>query len=136
MEAMHHGSDRLASGQGHGQGEGGPEEAHGVTMAMPHHKVPYFLIFFLLVGLTGITVLVAGYRFNREIVNVLLALLIASVKATAVAFYFMHLKFEGKLIYLILIIPLLLCILLVVALIPDIIHGQAFTRMASYPGER
>jgi len=33
----------------------------------------------------------------------------------------MHLKFEGKLIYVITIIPCLLCILVVVALIPDVV---------------
>ena len=120
-----HGANRI--GDGH-------EEPHGRTEPTPHHHVPYFLIFGLLVALTIITVAVAFIDIRSEIVKVLLALAIASVKASAVAFFFMHLKFEGKLIYLILIVPLLLCILLVVALIPDIVYGSPFNRMTPLPG--
>ena len=113
---------------------GEPEEAHGHTVPTPHHHVPYFLIFGLLVVLTVVTVAVAFIEIRSEIAKVLLALFIASIKASAVAFFFMHLKFEGKLIYLILIVPLLLCVLLVVALIPDIIYHQPFDRMTPAPG--
>jgi cytochrome c oxidase subunit 4 len=120
-----HGANRI--GDGH-------EEPHGHTEAMPHHPVPYFLIFGLLVVLTIVTVAVAFIDIHSEIVKVLLALTIASVKASAVALFFMHLKFEGKLIYLILIVPLLLCVLLVVALIPDIVHGQPFNPQTALPG--
>ena len=35
--------------------------------------------------------------------------------------FFMHLKFEGKLIYMIFVVPLGLCVLLIVALLPDIV---------------
>ena len=120
MDATTHGTNRMGDG------------AHGV--ATPHHHVPYFLIFGLLVVLTVVTVAVAFIEIRSEIVKVLLALAIASVKASAVAFFFMHLKFEGKLIYLILIVPLLLCVLLVVALIPDIIYHTPFYRMTPAPG--
>lgn len=112
----------------------GHEEPHGHTEAMPHHAVPYYLIFGVLVVLTGITVAVAFLDIHSEIAKVLLALTIASIKASAVALFFMHLKFEGKLIYLILIVPLLLCILLVVALIPDIVYHTPFDRMTPLPG--
>ena len=98
-----------------------PEEPHGVTEPTPHHHVNYYAIFLALVVLTIVTVAVAFYRFESEVVNLLLALLIASVKASCVAFFFMHLKFEGKLIYMIFIVPLLLCVLLTVALIPDVL---------------
>ena len=111
-----------------------PEEPHGKTEPTPHHHVNYYYIFFALVILTIVTVLVAFHRFQSEVVNLLLALLVASIKATLVAMFFMHLKFEGKLIYLILIVPLLLCILLVVALIPDIVYGTPFNRMTPLPG--
>ena len=70
---------------------------------------------------SGDTVLVALKRFESEAVNVLLALLIASIKASLVALFFMHLKFEGKLIYMIFIVPLALCVLLIVALLPDLL---------------
>ena len=120
--------------QGANRMDGGHEEPHGHTEALPHHKVPYFLIFGVLVVLTIVTVAVAFLDIHNEIVKVLLALTIASIKASAVALFFMHLKFEGKLIYLILIVPLLLCILLVCALIPDIVHGTPFNPVTPLPG--
>jgi cytochrome c oxidase subunit 4 len=101
-----------------------PDEPHAASRPLPHHAIPYFLIFSLLIVLTVITVAIALKRFENELVNVLLALLVASVKASLVALYFMHLKFEGKLIYLIVGVPLCLCVLLVVALIPDVIMSD------------
>ncbi len=100
-----------------------PEPAHGIPEPIPHHVVNYLLIFFALVALTIITVLVALHRFDNEMVNVLLALLVATIKAIFVARYFMHLKFEGKLIYFILCVPLALTVLLICALIPDVGRG-------------
>jgi cytochrome c oxidase subunit 4 len=118
-----------------GGGHGEPEEPHGVTVPEPHHKINYFAIFGLLVVLTIVTVAVAFIDIKSEIAKVLLALAIASVKATAVALYFMHLKFEGKLIYLILFVPLALCVLLVVALIPDIVYSLGWDdTLAPQPG--
>src|SRR5450432_4882410 len=96
------------------------EEAR--TESWPHHHVPFMKIFFALLILTAVTVGIGIYlRFDNELVNVLLALLIAATKASLVAMFFMHLKFEGKLIVTIFLIPLALCILLVVALLPDIV---------------
>ena len=62
-----------------------PEEPHGVSVPTPHHAVNYFLIFFTLVALTIVTVLVALHRFDNELVNVTMALLVATIKATFVA---------------------------------------------------
>jgi cytochrome c oxidase subunit 4 len=120
--------------QGLGRIGDGHEEPHAHTEALPHHKVPYFLVFGTLVVLTVVTVAVAFLDIHNELVKVLLALTIASIKASAVALFFMHLKFEGKLIYLILIVPLLLCILLVCALIPDIVHSTPFNPLTPLPG--
>ena len=101
-----------------------PDEPHGTSVPMPHHHVNYLFIFFSLVILTIATVAVAFHRFENEVANLLLALLIATIKATMVAMFFMHLKFEGKLIYVIFIVPLLLCVLLICALIPDILMND------------
>ncbi len=98
-----------------------PEEPHGVTVPTPHHAVAYFKIFFTLLAFTGLTVAIAFIHFPSELINVLLALAVAVVKGSLVGLFFMHLKFEGKLIYLIVIVPLLLCVLLMCALIPDIL---------------
>ena len=106
--------------------------AHDQSRSTPHHSVNYPVIFVTLIALTAVTVVMAAVRFNNELVNVLLALLIASVKAMFVAVYFMHLKFEGKLIYLILFIPISLCLCLIAALVPDFVHGTLFTPLL-YP---
>ena len=108
-----------------------PEPEHAHSEIMPHHEVPYVLVFFALVGLTIVTVAVAMHRFEPELVNVLIALVIASIKGSLVALYFMHLKYEGKLIYLIFIVPLCLCVLLVMALIPDVVLNHADSKSAS-----
>ncbi|MGH7178088.1 MAG: cytochrome C oxidase subunit IV family protein [Tepidisphaeraceae bacterium] len=100
------------------------DAVHGHSEPHAHHPVPYLMVFFALVGLTVVTVLVAMHRFEFELVNVLLALAVAMVKGSLVALYFMHLKFEGKLIYLIFLVPLGLCVILVMALIPDIVMTQ------------
>ena len=104
---------------------GEPEEPHGHSEAMPHHHVNYFLIFGCLIVLTVVTVAAAFLHFGTELITVGIALAIAFTKATLVARYFMHLKFEGKLIYLILFAPLCLCVILCVALIPDIGRGRS-----------
>ena len=113
----------------------GPEEPHGHAAEAPHHKVNYVAIFGLLVVLTIVTVVVAFIHIEDELTKVLVALTIASIKAAFVALYFMHLKFEGKLIYLILFLPVFLCIVLVISLVPDIVHGLPFDQPAPYPGQ-
>ena len=98
------------------------DEPHATSQPMPHHYVPYMAVFGALVVLTIVTVAIGIFlRFDNEIVNVLLALLIAATKASLVATFFMHLKFESKLILMIFLVPLALCVLLVVALFPDVV---------------
>jgi|GEM_PF-1433284 len=98
-----------------------PEEPHDVSRPHAHHVVNYLGIFATLVGLTVVTVAIAFVNIQSETAKVLIALFIASIKAWFVLTYFMHLKFEGKLIYVITIVPCLLCILICVALIPDVV---------------
>ena len=108
-------------------------EAHGHSEPMPHHKVNYFLIFGILVVLTIVTVGVAFLNIQQEWIKVLLALTIASIKASFVALFFMHLKFESKLIYFILIVPLCFTVVLICALIPDIIMPALHHLMLGRP---
>jgi cytochrome c oxidase subunit 4 len=103
-----------------------PEPAHGHADPTPHHKVNYLAVFIMLVVLTVVTVVVALVNLKSELAKVFLALAIASVKASAVVLYFMHMKFEGKLIYLILIVPLTFCVLLVLSLLPDVSFAPIF----------
>ena len=95
--------------------------AHGHSQPAPHHKINYFMIFGTLVVLTIITVAAAFADFQSEFIRVMVALAIASIKAAFVALFFMHLKFEGKLIYFIVGIPLCMVVIVVCALIPDIV---------------
>ena len=103
-----------------------PEQAHGHTVPTPHHHVNYYAVFGTLVVLTIVTVAVAFLNIRSELAKVLLALAIASIKASAVVIYFMHMKFEGKMIYLILIVPLCFCLLLVIALLPDVTFAPIY----------
>ena len=124
------------SALGSGQAEGGAP--HGQTDRPAHHKINYLLIFYALIVLTVITVVIATQRFENEWMNIGLALLVASIKALLVARYFMHLKFEGRLIRATLIFPLFLCVVMIAALIPDIGKGRSnsFNDVAKdYSGE-
>lgn len=84
-----------------------------------HHKEPnYMFIFYALAILTIVEVVL----FKLPIAKILIAILLTGLalgKASLVAMYFMHLKFEKKTLALIAITPLLLCTLLVFALLPD-----------------
>lgn len=63
----------------------------------PKTTVPYgtyVMIWFGLITLTGVTITVAGLHLGAF--SVMTAILIASIKATLVLFYFMHLKYEDK----------------------------------------
>ena len=100
-------------------------EPHGEPgPAVIRHAIAYRKIFFILVALTVVTVGASFIHVKSELFNVLVALGIATVKAYFVARFFMHLKFEGKLIYSILFVPLTLAVVLALALIPDIGMGR------------
>ena len=108
-----------------------PDEPHDVSRPHAEHKVPYLVIFGVLVVLTVVTVAITFVHIESEVIKVLVAILIAAIKASVVLGYFMHLKFEGKLIYVITIVPVILCILLVCALIPDVVFTVPGSRSTS-----
>jgi len=54
----------------------------------------YILTWFTLIVLTSLTVTAAGMNFGK--ISVLVALLIATVKASVVLLIFMHLKYETR----------------------------------------
>ena len=64
-----------------------------------HHGGPkiYLLVLGVLVALTVITVLAAGVNFGSTSANVIIAMAIASVKASLVALFFMHLRWDKPL---------------------------------------
>ncbi|MBI4537374.1 MAG: cytochrome C oxidase subunit IV family protein [candidate division NC10 bacterium] len=84
------------------------------------HKPPnYIAIFWWLLALTILEVGVIFMPLARLLVAILLVGLALS-KASLVAMYFMHLKYEPMTLGLIAVTPLLLCGLLVIALLPDL----------------
>jgi cytochrome c oxidase subunit 4 len=70
---------------------------------MSEHIVPvrvYLAIFFALLVGTALTVFAAFYDFPWQL-NTIIALTIASVKATLVVLYFMHVRYSPRLIWVI-----------------------------------
>lgn len=63
------------------------------------HVRPYLIVFFALLIGTALTVWAAFINFGTPAINIAVALVIASVKASLVAGYFMHLISERRLIY-------------------------------------
>ncbi len=64
----------------------------------------YVLVWLSLLALTAITIFVANMHLGRF--STLTALLIASVKASLVLWFFMHLKYERKLFKVMFLIPI------------------------------
>ncbi len=80
---------------------------------------PYLLVWLWLAILTGIEYFYA-YGFASFFAILLGGLLVlAAIKAGLVGWYFMHLKFEGKWVYLLIVPAIVLATVLVLALIPD-----------------
>ena len=82
------------------------EEEHLLEQEQPQyigHTKTYVLVWFALLALTGITITVAGLRLGAF--SMFASLLIASVKASLVLWFFMHLRYEEKLFKLMFLIP-------------------------------
>ena len=72
---------------------------------MSEHIVPvkvYLVIFLSLLLGTALTVIAAFYDFPWQL-NTIIALTIASVKATLVVLYFMHVRYGSRLVWVIVI---------------------------------
>ncbi len=88
-------------------------------MVQAHKQPNYIAIFWWLLALTILEIGVIFTPLARVLIAILLVGLALS-KASLVAMYFMHLKFERTTLGLIAVTPLLLCVLLVFALLPDL----------------
>ena len=87
---------------------------------MSQHVVPqkiYLLVFATLLLLTLVTVDVAFYNFGW--LNIYLALIIATFKATVVVMYFMHVKYSPRLTWLFAIAGIFWMIILLVLMLSD-----------------
>ena len=75
------------------------------------HKPSYMRIFLFLALLTGVEVAVAFAPLPKS-AQILFLIALAIGKATLVALYYMHLRFEGRVLRLIATAPLLFAIIL------------------------
>ena len=83
------------------------EKLHGIDPHDLGHIVPfkmYAKVLGMLFVLTAVTVWIAGFDFGS--MNLVVAMLVASVKATLVALFFMHLKYENPITWLYAVFPL------------------------------
>lgn len=96
-------------------------------MATSHSEPNYMAIWFWLALLTAVEVWVARMGLPKPLmVSLLIGLAVA--KATLVAMYFMHLKFERRTLGIIALTPPILLVLLTCALYPDAL-GAALDRV-------
>jgi cytochrome c oxidase subunit 4 len=86
------------------------EEAHA----------PYLMVWLALAILTGIEYFYAYYLNPWFLILVLGLLFWAAIKAGLVAWFFMHLKFEGRWVYILIVPACVLAAVLVLALCPDV----------------
>jgi len=88
-------------------------------MAASEHKHPnYMAIFWYLLVLTVAEIAVIYMHLPKFTLGVLLCAM-ALAKATMVAMYFMHLKFETRTLGLVAVTPLVIATLLIFVLLPD-----------------
>lgn len=82
-------------------------------MGKGHSTKLYLNVFLILLALTIITVVLARtLHFSPEI-SIIVALTIATVKASFVIWYFMHMKTESKLLWIYAIFPVIILGILV-----------------------
>lgn len=94
-------------GHNHGghSGDGHLENGHALPFAL------YIKVFVALVVLTIITVGVSRIDFGA--MNIVVAMVVASIKALIVALFFMHLKYEDKVTWTFAAFPLILLFILI-----------------------
>lgn len=92
----------------------------GLGHTMPVSTLGYVLA--SLIFLTVITVAVSRVDFGSW--NIVIALLIASIKAGIVGSFFMHLKFEGKIILMYVLYPLLVLVIFIGGSLMDVMDRE------------
>ena len=88
-------------------------------MESAHHEPNYMNIFWALTVLTIIEVAVVYLPLSKFAIGILLVSL-AVIKATLVALYFMHLRFEKRTLGMIALTPMVICVFLIFMLLPDL----------------
>jgi len=79
----------------------------------------YVLVWLALVGLTSITVALAGFKLSN--MTVITALGIASIKSVLVAYYFMHVRADSKVFKVFILICLVIFLVMIALTFSDVI---------------
>ena len=98
-------------------------EPHNLTYDQQQHvesHAPYMRIFYALLVLTVLEYLYAKAMAGGYASLILGLLALAFVKAALVGLYFMHVKFEGKWVYGVIVPASILATIMILALMPDI----------------
>ncbi len=92
---------------------------HGASATSGHHGgLSYYAVFFILLVVTIAEVGVAYLPLPHG-VKILTFIVMALYKAVMVALYFMHLKFENKIMWVIAAAPLIFGVLITIGTYPD-----------------
>lgn len=97
-------------------------DAHAQAGAPHDHRKLYYAVFAALMLGTVLTVVAAMDVFHGlgRATNIVIALVIASIKASLVGYIFMHLRHEDRVFYGIALFPILLFLVMVFLLLPDV----------------
>ena len=101
------------------------EEVHAPAETTAAHEVHeshdklYYWIFAWLTLWTLLELGWASWFVDKSVVLIIGLSAMAAIKASLVGLYYMHLKWETKPIWLIILFPIVLCIIMVSGLLPD-----------------
>ena len=90
-------------------------------MSADHEHPPYYKVLAWLTFLTIAEIIWAVAGFPRGMLIGGLAVM-AAIKAFMVALYYMHLKYEGKVLWGVILFPCLLVLIMICGFLPDAIH--------------
>jgi cytochrome c oxidase subunit IV len=93
------------------------DSSHNSSNTHNSHTSLYTKILFILLFLTIVTVAIARVDFGSA--NLIIAMLVASIKAMLVAMFFMHLKYEHKIVWLYALIPVVLLVIMLIGVFID-----------------
>jgi cytochrome c oxidase subunit IV len=105
------------------QAQPGHSAGHSGAAAAHHEEPNYMGVFIALAVLTVVEIAVVFMPIPKIAVGSMLVIL-AFTKAVLVAAYFMHLKFERRTLAIIAATPIVLCVMLMFALLPDSDPGK------------
>jgi len=101
------------------QAPGAHEAATDPEHVHENHDKLYYWIFGWLTFWTLLELGWADWFHHSSTVLILGLSAMAAVKASLVGLYYMHLKWETKPIWIVIIFPIVLCIVMVIGLLPD-----------------